>query len=112
MKPAELHYFTHKESLLQQRSEARMVLDNADYLHSEMRSHFSDLNSRRVDEYSNIVYFNNDISSELAARWNLATMAESVIHGRSMAHVVVMPHVNKFLLDDFLTDLENDLKPA
>ena len=112
VKPAELHYFTHKESLLQQRREARMVLDNADYLHSEMRSHFSGLNPRRVNEYSNIVYFNNDISSELATRWNLATMAESVIHGRSMAHVVVMPHVNKFLLDDFLTDLEKDLKPA
>mgnify|MGYP001486251670 FL=1 len=77
-----------------------------------MRSHFSELNPQRVDEYSNIVYFNNDISSELATRWNLATMAESVMHGRSMAHVVVMPHVNKVLLDDFLTDLEKDLKPA
>ncbi|MDG1987055.1 MAG: pyridoxal-dependent decarboxylase [Halieaceae bacterium] len=112
VKPAELHYFTHKESLLQQRREARMVLDNADYLHSEMRSHFSDLKPRRADEHSNIVYFNNEISSELATKWNLATMAESVIHGRSMAHVVVMPHVNKSLLDDFLTDLEKDLKPA
>ena len=89
-----------------------MVLDNADYLHSEMRSHFSGLKARRVDENSNIVYFNNEISSELATRWNLATMAESAIHGRSMAHVVVMPHVNKLLLDDFLTDLEKDLKPA
>ena len=65
-----------------------------------------------VEQIAIIVYFNNDISSELATRWNLATMAESVMHGRSMAHVVVMPHVNKFLLDDFLTDLEKDLKPA
>ena len=69
-----------------------MVLDNADYLIQRCAS-FSDLNPLRVEEYSNIVYFNNDISSELVTRWS--TMAESVILGRSMAHVVVMPHVNK-----------------
>ena len=110
VKPAELHYFTHKESLLQQRKEARMVLDNAAYLQSEMRSHFSTLEPRRESEYSNIVYFNIVISSKLAVTWNLATMADSPLHGRSLAHVVVMPHVDKFLLDDFLTDLAKDLK--
>ena len=65
-----------------------------------------------MDKNSNIVYFNDEISYELATRWNLATMAESATHGRAMAHVVVMPHVNKLLLNDFLTDLEKDLKPA
>ncbi len=112
VKPAEFHYFCTAESLQQQERDARLVLDNARYLLNEMQSHFPEFNPVLADRRSNTVYFDNLVSRELKKKWTLATVKASESHGKSLAHVVVMPHAEKPLLDRFLSDLDEDRKRA
>ncbi len=112
VKPAEFHYFCTAESLLQQERDARLVLDNARYLLDEMQSHFPEFNPVLADRRSNTVYFDNLVSRELKKKWTLATVKASESHGKSLAHVVVMPHAEKPVLDRFLSDLDEDRKGA
>jgi len=112
VKPAEFHYYSTAESLVQQERDARLILHNAKYLQAEMQNHFPEFNPMLVDKRSNTVYFDNLVSKELKNKWTLATVKASKTHGKSLAHVVVMPHAEKWLLDNFLTDLDQDRKPA
>ena len=104
--------FCTAESLQQQERDARLVLDNARYLLNEMQSHFPEFNPVLADQRSNTVYFDNLVSRELKKKWTLATVRASESHGKSLAHVVVMPHAEKPLLDRFLSDLDEDRKRA
>lgn len=87
-------------------------MQNAEYLRAEMQNHFPEFNPMLVDKRSNTVYFDNLVSKELKNKWTLATVNASKAHGKSLAHVVVMPHAEKWLLDNFLTDLDQDRKRA
>ena len=55
------------------------------------------------------VFFNNTIHA-LRRKWVLATVEASEQRGPSLAHVLVMPHVDRKILDRFLNDLEQDQK--
>ncbi|MEH6517219.1 MAG: pyridoxal-dependent decarboxylase [Halioglobus sp.] len=110
VKPAEFHYYCTAEALQDQERNASMVLANAQYLRGEMASHFPEFKPMIADSRSNTVYFDNLVSRELKKKWTLATVKASANHPKSMAHVVVMPHAEKSLLDKFLNDLEADRK--
>lgn len=112
VKPAEFHYFCTAESIAQQERDARLVLQNASYLLGEMQNHFPEFNPVLANDRSNTVYFDNLFSRDLKKKWTLATVKASATHGKSLAHVVVMPHAEKPLLDNFLSDLDEDRKRA
>ena len=59
VKPAEFHYYSTAESLVQQERDARLILHNAKYLQAEMQNHFPEFNPMLVDKRSNTVYFDN-----------------------------------------------------
>ena len=82
-----------------------MILSNAAYLQGELMSHFPDLNPSRFDERSNTIYFDHRFDEKLKKKWMLATIHPTADHPKALAHVVVMPHASRELLDDFLTDL-------
>jgi len=106
VRAAECHYFCTAPSLVQQKQDAQLVLANAAYLHEALLNHFPALNPRRFDERSNIVYFDHRFDDALKQKWTLATVHTTPDHPEALAHVVVMPHASRELLDLFLTDLE------
>ena len=110
VKAAEFHYYCTDESLRQQQRDAKKILEDARYLQQQMQRHFPQLNPVRVNQRSNIVFFNNTISDALRRKWVLATVEASEQRGPSLAHVLVMPHVDRKILDRFLNDLEQDQK--
>lgn len=84
-------------------SEAKMLLDNALYLQNRLeaigvRAH--------LNAYSNTVYFSCP-SKSLCEKWFLATTHCS--HLGALAHVVVMQHVSKELLDSFVLDMQKEM---
>ncbi|MDR4518626.1 MAG: pyridoxal-dependent decarboxylase [Nitrosomonas sp.] len=105
VKPAEFHFFSSEKDFSRQAADTRKMLDNTDYLLNEMKTHYSNLEPVRANNRSSIVYFRKP-SDKIVHRYTLATMAiecdgQSVSH----AHIVVMPHVEKKILDRFLEDL-------
>lgn len=112
MKPAEVHYYSTMESFAQQQGDAMMILDNATYLQDQLQRNFPQLQAQLANSRSNIVYFRKTFSQELKNKWTLATVKGKGDGSNPMAHVVVMPHASKSLLDQFLSDLEADLKSA
>jgi len=107
VKPAEFYFFSTNKAFAQQAVDAQTILDNTSYLQKEMNSHYSHLQPTRAGEHSNIIYFIKP-NKMVVDRYSLATMRLN-INGKLMphAHVVVMPHVTKKTLDQFLTDLRN-----
>jgi len=79
--------------------EVAMIIENAQYLHHSLQSinHPSDLN-----DYSNTVYFKKP-SDKLCQKWSLATVNCPDLG--PLAHVVVMQHVGRNLIDAFIDDL-------
>lgn len=108
VKPAEIHYYSTEESLARQSSDAKLVLENAGYLLDNLNRHFPQLNAQRASDLSNTIYFDNALSPELNHKWYLATVKATETQQKSMAHVVVMPHAEKALLDLFLEDVQDD----
>jgi len=71
----------------------------------EMNNHYAQLSPIRANNRSSTIYFKKP-SDSVVNRYSLATMGLTTGSLRSpYAHVVVMPHVNKNILDKFLTDL-------
>ncbi len=105
VKPAEFYFFSSESAFAQQAADAKAILDNAAYLLKEMNSHYRHLQPVRANDRSNIIYFKRP-SEAVVNRYWLATMRLD-ISGQLMpyAHVVVMPHAKKEILDQFLTDL-------
>ena len=105
VKPAEFYFFSSESAFAQQAQDARAVLENARYLYQEMKTHYANLQPIRLSEKSNIVYFRKP-SDTVVDKYSLAVM-HVVQDGQRMpcAHVVVMPHAEKSILDQFLTDL-------
>lgn len=106
VKPAEFYYFTTAPARARQAEDAKRMLSNANYLLVQMQSHFPDLAARRANPLSNTIYFRHP-GPAIVEKYSLATM-HLEIDGKSehFAHVVVMPHVSRDVIAEFLTDLD------
>ncbi len=110
VKPAEFHFFTTSDAFELQRADAREILRDTEYLLTEMRSRVPELQPVRANALSNTVYFRAP-SDAVVARYSLATMrVETDGAYVPHAHVVVMPHAVRDILDRFLADLELDAR--
>jgi histidine decarboxylase len=107
VKPAEFYFFSSESAFAQQATDAQTMLDNAEYLLKEMNSHYSYLQPERANDRSSTIYFKKP-SETIVNRYSLATMNWD-IDGQpgAFAHIVVMPHAKKEILDRFLTDLSH-----
>lgn len=106
VKPAEFLFYSTKEAFARQRADASQILRETTYLFEQMKSHFPALNPVRANSLSNTIYFEQP-SDAVVWAYSLASMAvaregERIPH----AHVVVMPHATREILDRFLSDLE------
>ncbi len=110
VKPAEFLYFSSEAAFARQAEDARAILENAGYLTKELRSRFPELRAVRAGDRSNTVYFRQP-SDRIVEKYSLATMTIDVEGKKERyAHVVVMPHAGKPILDRFLEDLAKDAK--
>lgn len=105
VKPAEFLFYSTKAALDRQRADATQILRETTYLFEQMQTHFPALNPVRANAMSNTIYFERP-SDAVVTTYSLATMAlaregKHVPH----AHVVVMPHATRDILDGFLSDL-------
>jgi histidine decarboxylase len=108
VKPAEFYFFSSESAFANQAEDAHAMLRNTDYLMKELESHFAQLQPMRANDRSNTVYFRKP-SDDIINRYSLATMELEIAGKReTYAHVVVMPHVRKAVLDRFLNDLKQD----
>jgi len=106
VKPAEFYYFTTPPALARQAEDAQLILKNATFLLDQMQIHFPLLSATRANPLSNTVYFRNP-GEAIVKKYSLATMHLKVDDKPGeFAHVVVMPHVSRDVLAEFLTDLE------
>jgi histidine decarboxylase len=106
VKPAEFYFFTTPAARARQSEDARLILDNTTYLLEQMRTHFPQSCPVRANPLSNTVYF-RDPGDAIVQKYSLATMHLSVDDRLAdYAHVVVMPHVSRGVIDQFLTDLD------
>lgn len=105
VKPAEFYYYSSPSSFTRQAVEAEKMLTHSRYLMSQLQSHYGDLDPHWTGEPSNTIYFKAP-ERKIIDRYALATMNLEFQEGKTKyAHVVVMPHVNKDILDRFLDDL-------
>lgn len=106
VKPAEFYFLMSSAAYDRQVCDAAKMLENAAYLHGALQERFPQLASRRANRMSNTVYFRKPLPW-IVRKYSLATMQLKEEDGRAVeyAHVVVMPHVTRAVLDEFLTDL-------
>lgn len=110
VKPAEFLFFSSESAFARQAGDAQKILRNTDYLMQEMRSRFGSLQPTRANERSNTIYFRQP-SPRIVSRYSLATMELQRAGQRERhAHVVVMPHAGREILDQFLNDLDDDAR--
>lgn len=110
VKPAEFFFFSSDSAFSRQAGDAQKILENTDYMMQEMKSRFGSLHPVRASERSNTIYFRQP-GPRIVNRYSLATM-ELRLEGQRerYAHVVVMPHAGKEILDQFLEDLHDDIR--
>ena len=107
VKPAEFYYFTTPSARARQAEDAKLMLRSATYLLDQMQTSFPRLSATRANRLSNTVYFRNP-GDAIVKKYSLATMHLNVgKETRDFAHVIVMPHVSRDVLTEFLTDLDN-----
>ena len=106
VKPAEFFYFTTPFAREQQSHDARTMLSNTTYLLEQLSYRLPELVPVRSNALSNTVYF-RDPGPQVVEKYSLATM-NLVVEGKSekYAHAIVMPHVSRYVVDEFLNDLE------
>lgn len=106
VKPAEFHHFTTPAALARLAEDSHLVLQNAQYLFDQMRSQLPNFSPIRSCKLSNTLYFRHP-GDVMVKKYSLAAMKINV-EGRmtDWAHVVLMPHAQRDVLDRFLTDLD------
>lgn len=105
VKPAEFFYFSTPEALQALTHDAQTMLQNTEYLQLQLSRRFPQLQPTRTNALSNTVYFRQP-SNHLIQKYSLATMRLHIDgQPQDFAHVVVMPHVSKAVLDGFISDL-------
>ncbi|MCF7965274.1 MAG: histidine decarboxylase [Methylobacter tundripaludum] len=111
VKPAEFYFFSTPSAMDKLAEDARSMLQNAVYLMEQMQSHFSYLQPTRVNDRSNTIFFKKP-SDRIVEKYSLATMHLDINHQKQeYAHVVVMPHADRKVLTEFMTDLDKDSMP-
>jgi len=105
VKPAEFHYFTRPSVQKRLAADAAKMLENTAFFVDEMRRRFTRLNATRSNPLSNTVYFRHP-GDDIVRKYSLATM-QVELGGRreKYAHVIVMPHVTRDVIAEFLADL-------
>ena len=112
VKPAEFYFFSESKAISRQAKDARLVLENTDFLYNEMKLHFEDLMPTRSNHLSNTIYFKNP-GKQIVKKYSLATMHLNIDESNEdFAHVVVMPHATKKVLSEFLDDLSKKSMPS
>jgi histidine decarboxylase len=108
VKPAEFYFFTTPSALARQAKDAQAMLSNTSYLMEQLKTRFPQLSPQRSNPMSNTVYF-RDPGPRIIDKYSLATMNVG-IDGKSTrhAHVIVMPHVSREVLAEFLGDLDSE----
>jgi len=105
VKPAEFYYFSTDSAFKQQGMDASSVLQNTAYLLRELQNHYAHMQPVLANAKSNTIYFRHP-GDDIVNTYSLATMhLTNKGNKEPYAHVVVMPHVNKSVLDRFLMDL-------
>ncbi len=108
MKPAEFLFFSTPLAMDKQAEDARTMLEHTSYLVEQMQTHFPQLLPIRSNEVSNTIYFRKP-NDWIVKKYSLATMRlELHKKKQEFAHAMVMPHVNRQVIAEFLTDLEKD----
>lgn len=108
VKPAEFYYFSTPAALNRQRADVKLMLANSDYLFEQLQTHLPQLQAQRANKLSNTIYFKKP-GQHIIEKYSLATMhLTRQGQQQAYAHVVVMPHVSKKVISDFLTDLKKD----
>lgn len=108
VKPAEFFFFSTPCAKSRLAESAKAVLENTQYLYDQMRLHFQQWMPTRADQRSNIVYFKKP-GRRIARKYSLCSVRlESNQKREAYSHVVVMPHVTKDIIAQFLTDLQSD----
>ncbi|MGR9101451.1 MAG: pyridoxal-dependent decarboxylase, partial [Gammaproteobacteria bacterium] len=108
VKPAEFFFFSTPEAMARQTEDAKSILAHTAYLHEEMTRRFAHLSPTRANGRSNTLYFRKP-GERIVEKYSLATMRLGPgLDKRDYAHVVVMPHVDRQVLNEFLNDLERD----
>jgi glutamate/tyrosine decarboxylase-like PLP-dependent enzyme len=108
VKPAEFYFFSTPSSMAKLAEDAQSMLQNTVYLMEQMQAHFSYLQPTRANDLSNTIFFRKP-SDRIVKKYSLATMHLEINHQKQdYAHVVVMPHANRKVLTEFLTDLDED----
>lgn len=106
VKPAEFYFFSSPEMMAKLAEDARSMMQNSVYFLEQMQSRFPELEPVRANKLSNTVYFKNP-GDRMVDKYSLATMHLEINHQQQdYAHVVVMPHVNRQVIAEFLNDLE------
>lgn len=107
VKPAEFYFFSTPSAFKRHAIDAAAMLRNTAYLLKEMSNHYSYLHPIRANDRSNTIYFITP-GKAIVDHYSLATM-QLEIDGKltPCAHAVVMPHVTRKMLDQFLNDLKN-----
>jgi glutamate/tyrosine decarboxylase-like PLP-dependent enzyme len=107
VKPAEFYFFTTPPALARQAEDAKLMLANATYLLDQLNMHYPQLTAMRANPMSNTIYFRSP-GEAVVKKYSLATMHIDVNErSEDFAHVIVMPHVSRAVLAEFLTDLED-----
>lgn len=107
VKPAEFHFFSSDHEFARQAKDAQAMMDNTNYLLKEMQTHFDHLNPTRTNQQSTTVFFKKPADS-IVKRYTLATITRKQDNNSApvpLAHIVVMPHTSKPIIDRFLEDL-------
>ena len=105
VKPAEFYFFSTPSAMDKLAEDAQSMMQNTVYLMEQMQTHFPHLQPTRVNDLSNTIFFRKP-SNRIVKKYSLATMHLDINHEKQdYAHVVVMPHANRKVLTEFLTDL-------
>lgn len=106
VKPAEFLFHASPEAFERQREDAARILRNTDYLLEQLQTHFPALRATRANPMSNTIHFKCP-GRTVVETYSLAAMGIERDGTRTRhAHVVVMPHARKEILDRFLEDLQ------
>jgi histidine decarboxylase len=108
VKPAEFYFFSTPSAMAKLAEDAQSILQSTVYLMEQMQAHFSYLQPTRANDFSNTIFFKKP-SDRIVKKYSLATMHLEINHKKQdYAHVVVMPHANRKVLTEFMTDLDKD----
>lgn len=108
VKPAEFYFFSTPSAMAKLTEDAESMLQNTGFLLEQMQTHFSDWQPTRVNDLSNTIFFRKP-SNRIVNKYSLATMHLEINNQiQDYAHVVIMPHANRNILTEFLSDLDKD----